>query len=158
MTPQEIQRLINLAYSQWPKLEPDPDAVIGWTRHLAGYGFDEAAAAVVDTWATATMPPSVADVLAVITGESEQIGWQDAWPTVLAIMARGGFRIALDAAQFPNKRAYTAAKSVQFDMRMVSAEKARWMFKAAYETAGSGKAAGRVELDPSSLKELEVQR
>ena len=139
MTPQEIQRLIDLAFSQWPKLEPNPAAVIGWTRHLAGYDFDEAANAVVDTWATATMPPSVADVLAILTGEADELGWQEAWAIVAELMRRGRFREALLPDEFPNLRVFEAARSIQFDARNATADKARWMFRDAYAAAGQGR-------------------
>jgi len=148
MTPTEAHRLIKLAWSQWPKLEPDPDAVIIWTAGLAKYDYDQAAHAVVEATVNATTPPSVADVIAVLD-PTDQTDWAEAWVAVTALIRAGRFSHRLNPDEFPNQRAFNAAKSIQFQLRTASTSAAKWIFRDAYNATAASDDATTPRLEPA---------
>lgn len=62
-TPRETRQLVEIAYRQWPHIEPDEMLATLWHHHLHEIPLPEAARAVSDVLATAKYPPTIADVL-----------------------------------------------------------------------------------------------
>lgn len=132
MNANEVNRVIDLGYAQWPNMEPARELTAIWLAALGEYDFATAVRAVIAVSARRTWPPTVADVVAEIQGTGTDA--RAAWDTVARLVAELGTAQALRDLAGVDPRAGAALWSVRSAVRSMPMHHARAAFLRAFDS------------------------
>lgn len=130
MTPTETNRIMALAFAQWPHIKQSADLATVWQSHLNNKPLETVSHAVRDVLGQSDYPPTIAQVLRAV--ETLETG-DDQWDTIAALLSSGAFGRRLNRADFPNNRSYTAARSVAHKLRTARPAEAEKIYRRAWK-------------------------